>query len=166
MLLIGLRILVLLSIFFTNTMVFAATTTANLPISATVISACSIGTVVGVAFGNYDPTSATPNNATGTIPVTCTNGTTYNIGLGAGTFAGATVTTRRMTGVPPGTPLSYFLYRDAGRTLNWGTTIGTDTVALTGTGVAQSTTVYGQIPALQAVTAGTYSDTVLITVTF
>lgn len=166
MLLFGLRILMALSILFTGATVFAATTTANLPISATVISACSIGTVVGVAFGNYDPTSATPNNATGTIPVTCTNGTTYNIGLGAGTFAGATVTTRRMTGVPPGTPLNYSLFRDSGRTLNWGTTIGTDTVALTGTGVAQSTTVFGQIPALQAVTAGTYSDTVLITVTF
>lgn len=166
MMLIGLRILVLLSIFFIHTSVFAATTTANLPISATVVTACSIGTVVGVAFGNYDPTSATANNATGTIPVTCTNGAPYNIGLGPGTFAGATVTTRRMTGTPAGTPLSYSLFRDAGRTLNWGVTIGTDTLALTGTGVAQSTTVFGQIPALQAVTAGTYADTVLITVTF
>ncbi|MDQ8038785.1 MAG: spore coat U domain-containing protein [Rickettsiella sp.] len=144
----------------------AATVTGSLPVSATVISNCALGTIAPVAFGNYDPTSATANNNQGSINVICSNGTTYNIGLNPGTFSGATVTTRRMTGTPPGTPLSYSLYRDSGRTLNWGQTIGTDTLALTGTGVTQTSTVYGQIPALQTVTVGSYADTVTITVTF
>lgn len=142
-----------------------ATITGSLPVTASVINNCVLGTITSVAFGNYDPTSATANNNTGSIVVTCTLGDVYNIGLNAGTFAGATVTTRRMTG-PSAGGLSYFLYRDAGRTLNWGVTIGTDTLQQTGTDLPQTATVYGQIPALQAVSAGSYSDTVGITVTF
>lgn len=144
---------------------WGATITGSLPVTASVINNCVLGTITSVAFGNYDPTSATPNNNTGSIVVTCTLGDVYNIGLNAGTFAGATVTTRRMTG-PSAGGLSYFLYRDAGRTLNWGVTIGTDTLQQTGTDLPQTATVYGQIPALQAINAGSYSDTVGITVTF
>lgn len=144
---------------------WAATITGSLPVTASVINNCVLGTITSVAFGNYDPTSASPNNNTGSIVVTCTLGDVYNIGLNAGTFAGATVTTRRMTG-PTAGGLSYFLYRDAGRTLNWGVTIGTDTLQQTGTDLPQTATVYGQIPALQAVAAGSYADTVGITVTF
>lgn len=143
----------------------AATATANLSVSAVVINACALGTITSVAFGNYDPTSATANNNTGSIIVTCTLGDVYNIALDPGTFAGATVTTRRMTG-PSAGGLAYSLYRDAGRTLNWGQTIGTDTLQQTGSGLAQTATVYGRIPASQIVTAGSYSDTVGITVTF
>jgi len=145
---------------------FSGTATGSLPVTATVIGTCTIGSISPVAFGNYDPTSASPNNATGSINVICTNGKTYNIGLNPGTFAGATVTTRQMTGAPPGTPLPYSLFRDSARTLNWGQTIGTDTLALTGNGTTQTSTVYGEISALQAVTAGSYTDTVTITVTF
>ena len=143
----------------------AATTTANLSVSAVVIKACAFGTITSVAFGNYDPTSAIANNNTGSIVVTCTLGDVYNIALNPGAFAGATVTTRRMSG-PSAGGLSYSLYRDSGRTLNWGQTIGTNTLQQTGSGLAQTATVYGQIPALQAVSAGSYSDTVGITVTF
>lgn len=153
-----------LSLIFSQ-VTFAATITGNLPVTASVINNCTLGTISSVAFGNYDPTSATANNNTGSIVVTCTLGDVYNIGLNAGAFAGATVTTRRMTG-PTAGGLSYFLYRDTGRTLNWGVTIGTDTLQQTGTDLPQTATVYGQIPASQAVSAGSYSDTVGITVTF
>ncbi len=141
---------------------FAPTTTANLPINATVNAACIFGNITSVNFGNY---TGVVNNATGGIEVNCTNGTTYNISLGAGTFSGATVTTRRMTGTPTGS-LAYALYRDAGRTQNWGQTIGTDTVAGTGSGVIQPYTVYGQIAAGLTPAAGSYNDTVLITITY
>jgi spore coat protein U domain-containing protein, fimbrial subunit CupE1/2/3/6 len=143
----------------------AATATANLSVTATVINACAFGTITSVAFGNYDPTSATANNNTGSIVVQCTLGDVYNIALNPGTFAGATVTTRRMTG-PSAGGLAYSLFRDSARTLNWGQTIGTNTLQVTGNGLAQTATVYGQISASQAVTAGSYSDTVGITVTF
>lgn len=158
------KLIGLFILFFSQTLQ-AATATANLAVSATVINACAFGTITSVAFGNYDPTSATANNNTGSIVVTCTLGDVYNIALNPGAFSGATVTTRRMTG-PSAGGLAYTLYRDSGRTLNWGQTIGTDTLQQTGTGLAQTATVYGQIPASQAVTAGSYSDTVGITVTF
>lgn len=166
MLFIG-RILAGLFVLFMNQITWAATTTGSLPVSATVINNCLIGTVVPVAFGNYDPTSPTANIAgQGTIPVTCTLGDSYTIGLGPGTFSGAAVTTRRMTGTTPA-GLAYSLNQDVARTINWGNTPGTDTpAAVTGTGSSISVNVYGKINAGQAVAAGSYADTVVITVTF
>lgn len=142
--------------------VFAATTTANLPINATVAADCIFGNITSVNFGNY---TGVQNDATGSLEVNCTNGTTYSISLGPGTFAGATTTTRRMTGAPSGS-LTYALYQNIGRTTNWGNTIPTDTVAGTGTGVIQPYTVYGRIVAGLTPAAGSYNDTVLITITY
>jgi spore coat protein U-like protein len=42
--------------------------------------------------------------------------------------------------------ITYGLYRDAACSLPWGSTIGTNTVAGTGTGVAVGVPVYGQVP--------------------
>lgn len=61
--------------------------------------------------------------------------------------------------------LSYALYQDTGRTTVWGNTGGTG-VANTGTGTQNALTVYGAVAAGQAVPAGSYSDTVVATVTF
>lgn len=153
--------LVLLVLLF-NSVAFAATVTNNLSVNATVAAACIFGNVTSVNFGNY---TGVINNATGGIEVNCTNGTAYNISLNPGSFGGATVTTRQMTGTPSGS-LAYALYRDLARTQNWGQTIGTDTVADTGSGAIQPHTVYGQIAAGLVPVAGSYNDTVVITVTY
>ncbi len=100
------------------------------------------------------------------IIVNCTNTTRWNVGLNPGTYPGATVRTRRMTGSRFGSSLSYDLYRNSARTLNWGQTIGSDTVAGTGTGDPQILHVFGRIPALQAPPAGGYRDSITATVTF
>ena len=140
---------------------FAATSTSSLTISASVVASC---TVVGsaIAFGAYTQTLV---NQSGSITVLCTNGTPYNVGLDAGTGSGSTVTTRKMSASGGGT-LNYALYRDAAHSNNWGTTIGTDTVTGTGSGLLQTLTVYGQIPASQTPLAGAYSDTVTVTLTY
>lgn len=151
-----------LFILFFNPVAFAATVTANLPVNATVNSTCVFGNITSVNFGNY---SGVQNDATGSIEVTCNNGTAYNIGLNAGTGAGATITNRVMTGTPSGT-LTYQLYQNAGRTTNWGNTPPTDTVNVTGNGAVQLATVYGRIPAGAVPATGSYNDTVLITVTY
>jgi len=101
---------------------------------------------------------------TNTIQVLCTNTTPFNIGLDAGTASGATVTTRKLTN--GAATINYFLYSNSGRTTNWGNTVGTDTVASTGTGVAQSFTVYGRVPVQLTPTPGIYSDTVTVTLTY
>jgi len=141
--------------------VYAATSTGSLVVTATVLASC---TVVGstIAFGNYTSTQV---DQTGNIAVLCTNGTSYTIGLDAGAGTGATTSVRKMSGSLGGT-LNYALYRDSGRTNNWGSTIGTDTQAGTGNGLLQNLTVYGRIASAQTPLAGVYTDTVTVTLTY
>ncbi len=62
--------------------------------------------------------------------------------------------------------LNYGLYSNGTWTTNWGNTSGTNWVSGTGNGAAQNITVYGQIPAGQYVTPGSYADTIAVTVTY
>jgi spore coat protein U-like protein len=71
-----------------------------------------------------------------------------------------------MTGPTGALPLHYSLFQDSARTINWGNTVGTDTVAGTGNGGGQTLTVYGQIPSGQGNRPGTYNDTITVTVTY
>jgi len=103
-------------------------------------------------------------DATSNISAQCANGAPYNIGLSAGNGPGATVAVRQMT--QGANTLNYSLYRDSSRTGVWGNTIGTDTVAATGTGVAQSFIVYGRIPPQTTPGPGAYTDTIVVTLTF
>ena len=137
------------------------TASSHFNVKATIRAACNVS-VTALNFGAYAKVLI---NATSTIAVTCTNTTPYNVGLNAGTAGGATVTTRSMTG-PGGTSLGYKLFSNSGHTINWGDTVGSDTVAGTGTGIAQSLTVYGQMPAGENVAPGSYSDTITATITF
>jgi len=61
--------------------------------------------------------------------------------------------------------ISYSLFQDSARTTAWGNTAATGVVH-TGTGTLTSISVYGQMAAAQNVPAGSYSDTVVATVTF
>jgi spore coat protein U-like protein len=142
----------------------AATTTTTFGVTATVSDSCSV-TASALGFGTIDPTSGTATDATTTIDVTCSNSTTYDIGLDAGTTSGATVTSRQMDD-GGGNLLDYALYSDSGRTTNWGDTVGTDTVAGTGDGTAQTHTVYGRVPDQPTALVGSYSDTITVTVTY
>lgn len=142
----------------------AATTTTTFAVTATVQPSCTVS-ATPLAFGSYNPLSATPLDATSTITVNCTTGTSYTVGLNAGGTSGATVTTRQM--LLSTNALNYTLYRDTGRTNNWGNTPGTDTpAAALATTTAAALTVYGRIPALQNVPAGNYTDSVTVTVNY
>lgn len=142
----------------------AATATDTMAVTATVQSACAV-TATGMAFGSYDPTVLTNHDATTTIQVNCTSGTSYTVGLSAGLATGATVSARKM--VNGSNLLPYSLYRDASRTQNWGNTAGVDSTSATvATSTPATLTVYGRIAGLQNVPAGNYSDTVTVTVTY
>ncbi|HEY4317589.1 MAG TPA: spore coat U domain-containing protein [Herbaspirillum sp.] len=144
-----------------STPVVAATATGSLVISATVLSTCAL-TGGTIPFGNY--TSAQVDQ-TGTLSVLCTSGVPYSIALDAGAGTGATITARKMTGSGGGT-LNYSLFRETGRTSNWGNTGTTDTVSSSGSGLLQTITVYGRIPAGQTPIVGVYTDTVTVTLTY
>lgn len=131
-------------------------------VNANVAKACNIA-ASSLNFGVY---AGALLNSTSTISITCTTKTTYDVGLDAGISSGATVTNRSMTG-PNSYLLGYNLFRDSNYTLNWGNTAGSDTVSGTGTGIVQSLTVYGQVPAGQTgQPPGNYSDTITATITY
>jgi spore coat protein U-like protein len=134
--------------------------TTSFTVRVTIVNTCTIG-ASALSFGNY---SGATVNAQSTITVNCTRRALYFVGLNAGASTGATVTTRKM--VSGTNTLSYALFSNSARTTNWGNTVGTDTVAGTGAGSAQSLTVYGQIPAGQYSKPGSYLDTVTATITY
>lgn len=141
----------------------AGTDTDTFDVTATVLATCEI-TAQDLAFGNYDPVAASNLDAATTLSVTCTSGTSYQIGLNLGGGSGASTATRYMT--QGGDTLSYTLYQDSGRTTLWGETLSTDTLSGIGTGSSAVVDVYGRIPMQQAAPAGAYSDTILVTVTW
>lgn len=161
------RICIGFSILLVSQVSKSATVTAVLPVNATVIAACAVGSST-LAFGTFTPGGAVLN-VNGNLSITCTNGNNYTIALNKGSGTGATLANRIMIGsLAPGV-LNYTIYTTTARTTVWGDgTASTATVAGTGSGVAQSITVPGQIFAGQATTAtpGNYTDTVNITVSF
>lgn len=142
----------------------AATATTTFDVTATVADTCSIS-ASNLAFGAYDP-GAGDLNGTTTIVATCTEDTTYNIGLDTGDNGASATTTTRAMDDSLTNYLDYELYQDSSRTTVWGETVGTDTVSQTSAGGDESHTVYGQIPGSQFVPAGSYSDTINVTITY
>ena len=57
--------------------------TTTFTASATVVSNCTIA-ATNLSFGTYDPLSASPNNATGTVTITCTKSAASTIGMDNG----------------------------------------------------------------------------------
>ena len=136
---------------------------AQFNVTATVLDNCAVS-AGDLAFGNYSAGTGTAATATSTVQVTCTASLPYTIALDGG--AAADVTSRTMSDGASHT-LGYGLYTSAAYSTIWGDgTGGTSTVPGTGSGSAQSVTVYGRIPASQFVTAGSYADLVTVTVNY
>jgi spore coat protein U-like protein len=148
---------------------YAGTDTATLNVSATITANCTIDTTP-LAFGAYDPIvahTATALDGTGTVTTTCTDGSAVHITLGQGTYpAGGSTDTVPLRQMASGdNRLAYFLYSNDQRTQVWGNDTESD-VADTGTGLESVLTIYGSVPSGQNLPAGTYTDTVVATVTF
>lgn len=139
----------------------AATVTTTFQVTTNVNATCTIE-ATDLDFADYTTVQLDGQSQ---IEVTCTNSAQWNIGLDAGIFPAATVTTRAMTG-PAGAHINYELFSDPAHTTNWGDTVGTDTVSGVGTGAVEVVGVYGRIPAAQNPAVGGYADTITATVTF
>jgi spore coat protein U-like protein len=151
---------------------FAATATSPLTLSATVVNNCTI-TTTPVGFGNYDPLSASVNNASGTVVITCTKNAATTITLANGNSYSAP--NRRMS---DGTNfMNYEIYQPptnvAGAACTWvspvrwgaaGAEIFTPTAAPSK--AARTYNVCGQIPAGQDLAAALFNDTVVATINF
>lgn len=138
------------------------TTTVTASFSATVTSKCTVVSTP-LNFGVAGTLNQVVDSSS-TLTVLCTNGTPYSIALSAGLGAGATTSVRKMTGT--GGTVSYALYQEATRTTVWGDATGVDTLSGTGTGTDQDLTVYGRVPIQATPSPGSYSDTIVVTVTY
>nr|WP_276583969.1 spore coat U domain-containing protein [Pseudomonas sp. RIT-PI-AD] len=93
----------------------------------------------------------------------CSTGTNYSVAIDSGLNASGTQ--RRMSN--GGAYISYNLYQDTARTVPWGNgSNGGSVLSGTGSGAAQEVVVYGRVPVQATPAAGTYLDTVQVTVTW
>ena len=114
--------------------------------------------------------SGSPNDATGSMTIACTNGGTptsvsfstgANSGSSCDTASGGADASNRC--LSDGTDfLAYNIYTSSPRTTKFGLT-GTSTTSETSTGAF---TIYGRVPAGQAVETGSYTDTLVATVNY
>ena len=136
---------------------------------------CTVSTT-GVAFGVYDPVLTTPTDSTGNLTVRCTHQgggavrANYTAALssgGSGSYAQRQM--RAGTAV-----LNYNLFDGATLTRVWGNGTGGSGL-VTGSLLVNPGNfeinealhpIYGRIPAGQAVAIGSYTDTILVTLTF
>ena len=145
-----------------------------LPRAGSAATTCTIASGT-LAFAPYDVFNGTPLDTQANVVVTCTrNGgppsTTVTLALGPSTTSGA-IATRRLRRTAGTDLLDYNVYRDAARLGVWGQTSGVDTVAQTlsvpnKSSANVSFTLFGRIPAGQDPSAGSYSDSLLMTISF
>jgi spore coat protein U-like protein len=146
----------------------AQTTGTTIAANAEVTENCVV-TSTALQFAGADVTDGAAHAGTGGLNVLCTSGTTWTATAGIGTGTGATMALRGMTSTGPGTEtLNYVLYNDNTATSPWGDgTGGTSPIIGTGTGELVALPLAGSIPLGQTgVPAGTYADTVNVTVTY
>lgn len=134
---------------------------------------CSVSTT-GVAFGGYNPLSASAATSSGNVRVTCGGVlgllVPYDIALSKGANAPGFDPRQMASG---SRRLSYNLYTSGSHATIWGdgsggTQIVSSSILLSVLGnVSQDHPVHGRIPARQAgVAPGTYTDTIQVTLTY
>jgi spore coat protein U-like protein len=137
-------------------------------------ASCSVS-ANAVSFGVYNPLSGTPLTSMATLTTTCTqigNGST-RVSFTVSLSTGASGSYASRTLISGASKLSYNLYPTAAYQSVWGDGSGISvtvpgTLHVTGGRPLQQqvNTIYGQIPAGQDVGAGSYLDTIVVTVNY
>lgn len=159
-------------------LVFAANDTTLQATATTVrlqlVNSCSLNTLTtGTAelgtldFGKIYKTNAIADASTslgnGTLVLRCTPGTTAKITIGAGLY-GSNVNNRKMRLVSGSATLNYQLYTTAARQTVWDDTTGISVSFVTDT--SMNISVYGRVLVQTTPVSGSYSDQVLVTVSY
>jgi spore coat protein U-like protein len=117
-----------------------------------------------VAFGSYNPLSATALDTTGSLSFSC-NATALLPTIALSRGSSSTFTPRTMTSAGGGV-LQYNLYLDALHVIVWGDGADASTSRFVAVGLVGSVTFYGSVPAHQNAPAGVYGDTLVATIYF
>lgn len=134
-----------------------------LTVKAAIVKKCEFNSADLLDFGTRGLLTAAVL-AQADIRSTCTVGTPYTVALNQGAAPGATIATRQMR--RSGASIFYQLYTDMGRTTVWGDGTTGVVVGDTGDGTSRALRVYGKVPVQATPAAGTYTDSVVITVTY
>lgn len=164
------RVRMLRSTILTASLLLLATRPAFALLCGTVLDPLNVS-ATGVSFGNYTATNPAATTASGTITVSCgllgvdlLPGFTVSLSTGSG---GSFVPRTLVGGA--GT-LAYNLYTDATHGTVWGDGSGATLSQSFDSGLlhlgSYDFTVFGAVPAGQFVSAGVYSDTIIVTVTY
>jgi spore coat protein U-like protein len=138
----------------------ANATSAPFTVTATNTTTCSVS-AANLNFGSTGVLRAALD-ASSSISVTCTNGAPYTIALNGGNAGATDPTQRKMS--QSSEKITYGLYQNSARTQPWGDSIDVNTESATGSGLLQNFTVYGRVPAQNTPSPGTYTDTIVVTV--
>lgn len=141
----------------------ADVSTTTLPVSATILENCTVLATPMVFAPSQVGTAAV--DSTSTITLTCTPNADFDVALNAG--ANAVSGARNMKLATGAELLPYEIYQDAAHTQIWGNTAGVNTKLGTAPSGTATMTAFGRIAANRpSVSAGNYSDSVTVTVTF
>jgi spore coat protein U-like protein len=140
----------------------AATATGSFNVQVIIQETCIVTSPSSTTLDFGTQTLLNTNvDAQTNIGVQCTSGTDYDVSLDNGLN-----TSRRMRQGATANYINYQLYTNSTRTTIWPTAAGTAPYPNIANGSAQTITVYGRIPVQTTPPAGTYTDTVAITVTY
>src|SRR5687768_13373915 len=133
-------------------------------VSITIVPACEVTADNDLLFGTQSYLDQ-PIEGEVEFAVQCTLDTNGIISLNEGTGPSASNTTRTMHNI--GGAIEYGLYTNSNRTTYWGDgTNGSSTVTHTGTGAAESITIYAKTSPQGEPAAGVYTDTIQVSVEY
>lgn len=129
---------------------------------------CIFGAVSGINFGTYSPVSSELSTNSGTVTVQCTPaGKNFGYALYFSTGKSNTFSNSYLNSSPV---FTYNLYSAPSYTTVLGNGTSNTVVYyvndIKGKGYSVDWSVYGYLPIAQAISAGTYSDTIILTVAY
>lgn len=131
--------------------------------NATVKNGCELLSVNPMDFGSKSPVNGNQlsGDATSSVTISCPVNTPFTVAMSMG--MNSDTAGRRMCN---GTNcVAYNLYQDAAHSTQWNDSDSVQTLT-SSTGDAQALTVYGNIPSQEWPAPGTYSDTVVVTLSY
>jgi spore coat protein U-like protein len=125
-------------------------------------AACSFSNVGGINFGVYSTFSSTADDTNGSVRLRCSPRASVVVSLSTG--ASGSYANRAMTSTA-GT-LNYNIYTTAARTSIWGNGASGTSVVSASNINNRKFTLFSRIFALQDVSVGNYTDSIVVTATF
>ncbi len=135
-----------------------STASMTLAITASIPTTCSV-TAGNLVFGSAG-VLATAVSTSASVGVTCNTSNSVIVSIDNGS-TGTSPTSRLMTS--GSNSITYGIYQDSGHTKPWGSTSGTNTESLGGSGTL---TAYGLVPAQASPVPGNYADVVNVAVAY